>query len=237
MYKIIRFLMDALFPPQCVPCGKKLPSTSSFLTVCDTCFARIPLRTGFTCSMCGARQPTLINTCHKNAPIVASATDYTNKEAQLLIRALKYDSLQTAHIPLVALLLSFIASRPEFSEHNGFLLIPIPLHKKKMRKRGFNQSALIARALSEALPEKFSYCDDALFRIINTPSQTTQKTHAERNNNMNDAFVVRVGAPIKGKIVFLVDDVCTSGATIREATRIIKLAGARSVFGLVVAKA
>ena len=234
---LTRFLLDALFPPQCIPCGKKLPSSSQFVSACDECIARIPIRSGFTCSMCGARQASLHNECHKSAIVIAAATDYTNREAQMLIHALKYDQVQTAVQPLVEILMWYIASREELLAHNGFVLVPIPLHAKKMRERGFNQAELITKELCAQLPIKFLYCGDALTRSHNTPSQTAQKSHAERNKNMKDAFAVQNSDGIEGKIVFLVDDVSTSGATIREAARVLKNAGARSVFGLVVAKA
>jgi len=234
---VLQFLLDALFPPQCVPCGKKLPSSSRFVSACDECVARIPIRNGFVCSMCGARQASLHNECHKSALVIAAATDYTNREVQMLIHALKYNQVKTATAPLVDALLRYIASREELSAHDGFLLVPIPLHAQKMRKRGFNQAELIAEMLCEKLPNKFSYCGDTLTRSRNTPSQTAQKSHVERNKNMKDAFVVQDAGGVKGKIIFLVDDVSTSGATIREAAWMLKSVGARSVFGLVVAKA
>lgn len=237
MRAVIQFLIDALFPPQCIPCGKKLLSTARFTCVCDECFGRIPIRTGFTCSLCGARQPSLINECHKGQPTIAAATEYTNREAQLLIRALKYNAVRGASLPLASVLLKYLSARTEIATHNGFLLVPIPLHPRKIRTRGFNQSTLLAQELTRALPQKFLYSDQVLTRTRNTPSQTSKKTHAEREHNMRDAFMVQNPNAVKGKIIFLVDDVSTSGSTIREAARVVKRAGARSVVGLVVAKA
>lgn len=234
---VVQFLIDALFPPQCIPCGKKLLSASRFKCICEECFSRIPIRTGFTCSLCGARQPSLINECHKNKPLIAAATEYTNREAQLLIRALKYNGSRGASSPLGSLLLQYLSTRTEITAYDGFLLIPVPLHTRKIRMRGFNQSALLTQELVRALPQKFLYSEKVLVRARNTPSQTTKLTHAEREANMRDAFVVQNTNIVKGKIVFLVDDVSTSGSTIREAARVVKRAGARSVMGLVVAKA
>ncbi len=155
----------------------------------------------------------------------------------MLIHALKYNRVRSTTAPLVHVLMQYISSRKELAAHGGFLLVPIPLHKKKMRERGFNQAELIAEMLYTKLPDKFSYCGNALIRTRDTQSQTAQKSHTERNKNMKDAFVVQNDYGIKGKIIFLVDDVSTSGATLREASRALKNAGARSVFGLVVAKA
>ncbi|MCX6788839.1 MAG: phosphoribosyltransferase family protein [Candidatus Jorgensenbacteria bacterium] len=237
MISVIQFLIDALFPPQCVACDKKLPSSARFVSLCDECLERVPIRNGFVCSVCGARQFSLINTCHGGALIIAAATDYTNREAQLLIHALKYNGSRSATYPLTEILIRYIESREELSTHSGFILIAVPLHKKRLRERGFNQSELIAKSLHEQLPDKFSYLNNVLNRTRNTPSQTEQKTHPDRNKNMSGAFEVVDPKEVVGKIIFLVDDVSTSGATIREAGRALKNAGARSVFGLVVAKA
>lgn len=243
MFPPLQFLIDALFPPQCIPCGKKLASTNTrsdtgeFLSVCKACFSAIPVRTGFVCSRCGARQPTLVNECHKGTPIIAAATDYTNHEAQTLIRALKYEHMRITSAPLAALIARHITAHKKIAERGPFILIPIPLHKEKKTSRGYNQSELLARELTNLLPHTFSVCADALVRVKNTPSQTAQKTHSERAHNMEDAFRVAKPEAFAGKIVFVIDDVSTSGATIREAARVLKRAGARNVLGLVVAKA
>ena len=239
----LQYLIDALFPPQCIPCGKKLASantrsdTGGFLSVCEACFDAIPIRTGFVCSQCGARQPTLVNECHKGTPIIAAATEYSNYETQALIHALKYEHIRIASAPLAKLIVRHISTHKDIAERGPFLLIPIPLHKKKESKRGYNQSELLARELTNLLPQTFSLRSDSLIRIKNIPSQTTRKTHSERADNVEGSFLAAKPEALAGKIIFVIDDVSTSGATIREAARVLKRAGARNVLGLVVAKA
>ncbi len=243
MFLPLQFLIDALFPPQCIPCGKKLASpaidsrTGTFLSICEMCFNAIPIRTGFTCSRCGARQPTIVNECHKGTPVIVAATEYSNYETQTLIRAVKYEHVRIASVPLAALIARHIAAHKEIAERGPFILIPIPLHKKKEAARGYNQSELLARELINLFPRTFSLCSDSLIRIKNIPSQTTQKTHSERASNVHGSFFVTKPEVFAGKIVFIIDDVSTSGATIREAAQMLKRAGARNVLGLVVAKA
>lgn len=239
----LQFLIDALFPPQCIPCGKKLPShnahstSKEFLSACRECVDAIPLRTGFICSRCGARQATLVNGCHKGAPLIAAATEYSNYETQALIHALKYEHVRTAAAPLAELVARHIVTHKEIADRGPFVLVPIPLHKKKEATRGYNQSELLARELLTRFPALFIEHTNMLVRIKNTPSQTIQKTHSERARNVENSFLVMRPEELAGKIVFVLDDVSTSGATIREAARALKRAGARSVLGLVVAKA
>ena len=240
MFAPLQFLIDALFPPQCIPCGKKLASTihaDEFLSICRTCFDAIPLRTGFVCAQCGARQPTLINECHRGAPIIIAATEYSNYETQTLIRALKYEHIRIASLPLATLIARHITARKEIAERGPFILIPIPLHKRKEAARGYNQSELLARELVKLFPKTFLLHPDSLVRVKDTPSQTAQKTHAERARNVEGSFLVANPEALSGKIAFVIDDVSTSGATIREAARALKRAGARNVLGLAVAKA
>lgn len=248
MLTLLRYLRDALFPPQCLVCETKLDPRVRFSAVCEPCFAKIPVRSGFTCSVCGARQPSLVNECHKNTLLLAAATEYANHEAQTLIRALKYERAHAAAKPLAALLTRFIETHPVLAR-GPIVLVPIPLHTAKERARGYNQSMMIAHDLAKlflASPVSplasrggpiFTLAPHALRRTRNTPSQTTLLSHAERARNIKDAFEIRDACMIQGAVVFLVDDVSTSGATIREAARILKSAGARSVLGLVVAKA
>jgi ComF family protein len=106
------------------------------------------------------------------------------------------------------------------------VLVPVPLHPRRRRERGFNQSALLASALGEPLGLKVS--EDALARREDTPPQTGLSA-AGRRANVAGAFVVRRRAAVSGRIVVLVDDVLTTGATARECARALAAAGAREV--------
>jgi ComF family protein len=103
------------------------------------------------------------------------------------------------------------------------LVVPVPLHPKKEKARGFNQSALIAEGLAEAL--SISAVLHGLRRIRSTESQT-RKTRAERIANVDGAFALRQSKKLMGKHVLLVDDVLTTGATIEAcATAVLALPG------------
>lgn len=235
MHTVIQFVLDALFPPQCIPCGKKLSRCSRFSTICDDCFARIPIRTGFSCAECGRRLPALVNTCHKDVPVVAAATDFKNKEAQALIHALKYNSIADAAVPLAVILNSYIAQYLPASVAPQLSIVPIPLHPKRMRARGFNQSELLGTELAK-LDMRVTIYPAFLTRTRHTASQTTAPNHDKRRENVKDAFTAHVDTAIDGHL-FILDDVCTSGSTITEASRTLRAQGARKSIGLVIARA
>jgi ComF family protein len=115
----------------------------------------------------------------------------------------------------------------------GEVLVPVPLHHKRLRERGYNQSRLLALELSRlsGLP----LVDDCLVRERYTTPQARTPNVDERRSNVADAFACR-DRRLEAKQVLLIDDVATSGATLDACARALKGAGASSVWGLVLAK-
>lgn len=111
--------------------------------------------------------------------------------------------------------------------------MPVPLHPKRLHRRGFNQSAIIARPLAKRLGIDFDA--RGFVRVRNTATQVGQ-TIGERLAAMKGAFLVRDAKVVKGRRVLLVDDVLTTGATINECARVLKKAGAIRVDALTVAR-
>ena len=112
------------------------------------------------------------------------------------------------------------------------LLIPMPLSSQRLKERGYNQAALLARQLEPAKTRT-----DLLLRIQDTPAQHTLKRH-ERLVALNDAFAMEplLASQVRGQRVVLVDDVMTTGASLFAAARVLKTAGAGTVTGLVIAR-
>jgi ComF family protein len=112
------------------------------------------------------------------------------------------------------------------------LLIPMPLSNLRLKERGYNQAALLARQLEPAKTRT-----DLLLRIKDTPAQHTLKRH-ERLVALNDAFAMEplLASQVRGQRVVLVDDVMTTGASLFAAARVLKAAGAGTVTGLVIAR-
>ena len=110
--------------------------------------------------------------------------------------------------------------------------MPVPLHRKRLRERGYNQSSLLAKELGKLA--NLPVVDDCLIRQRHAPPQARTATVDERRSNVADAFSCRDGR-LKGKQVLLIDDVATSGATLDACAPALK-AGATSVWGLVLAR-
>jgi ComF family protein len=124
----------------------------------------------------------------------------------------------------------------EYVEHNslpGEVLVPVSLHSKRMRSRGYNQSGLLCRELSKL--NSLPVIDDSLVRLKDTPAQTKASSAEVRRRNVEGAFACR-GDRFKGKKILLIDDVCTTGATLDSCASALKNAGASSVWGLTLAR-
>lgn len=231
-----RFFEDVLFPPLCLNCRTHLTEEERPRWLCRDCILPFDFPIGFFCPVCTRRSP-VVPSCHSEVRFSAIAPwSYDNKKVRELIHLLKYDGVKVAVIPLGEELRRYVL---ESTEHGGislsnFSIIPLPLHPRKLRKRGFNQSLLLARALR--LPE-IPLLENALMRIRATPSQTTMKDREERTVNLYGSFALSNPEAVHGRNILLVDDVFTSGATMREAARVLKKGGAKRIIGLVAARA
>ena len=116
------------------------------------------------------------------------------------------------------------------------LLIPVPIGRARLRERGFNQTELLAKELVALDTNNFFTLNtSALIKIKDTPSQTKSKNRAEREKNLKDCFTIAHPEAIAGKSILLLDDVCTTGSTLREARKTLLKAGAKSVHAITVA--
>ncbi len=145
------------------------------------------------------------------------------------IHQLKYRNLRTLAMPLSELLKDYLAANPI----PGQVLVPVPLHPKRIRERGYNQSSLLAHKLGKLI--NLPIVDDCLIRLRPTPPQARTSTVAERRSNVARAFSCR-DHRLQDKQVLLIDDVSTSGATLNACAIALKAAGATSVWGLVLAR-
>lgn len=155
-----------------------------------------------------------------------------SSELSRVIQALKFDGRRNLAKLLAPLLAStFLES---WSPQEIDLIVPIPLHPKRRRERGYNQAALLGRSLARLVGLPF--CDDALLRVRSTLPQVGL-SDSERSQNVEQAFRCAHPAAIKGKRVLLVDDVMTTGSTVASASEALLSGGALRVSVLTVARA
>lgn len=241
-------LFVTLFPSNCRICSDPLFGISR-LPVCDRCLRSIQPIAGAVCSICGERlvspdafheQSTQLNCglCNRAKPPFAQAVTYGSYEGGLreLIQLLKYQHVRPAASVLGRMLAEAMTKLKSVTDSSHMLVIPVPLHRRRLRERGFNHCELIAKAaLKLASVEQLSMDTSLLKRRRETQSQTGLTRH-QRRENVRAAFVVEKSAVVAGRSVLLVDDVFTTGTTVSECARTLLRAGASNVFVATVAR-
>ncbi len=221
---MINSLLNILFPEKCPVCGNRSDS-HRVAPICTECWHLIHPYEGPKCGKCG--NPLISDTsitCHEcitDEPAFESAASFGlyNGALKKAINLLKYYGLKRLSKPLSELLLQ-----------NGIpqadAVIPVPLHEKRLRHREFNQSALIAHTVAKesGIPLEL----DALVKTKDTEPQVGL-SYKGRIKNISRAFEVKNKKLIEGKNILLIDDVITTGATVRECSKTLKKAGAAQI--------
>lgn len=243
MNHLIKFFLNIIFPKICPGCGRLNAEKN---LICSLCLEKIPINNGWFCPKCQRRLPTPENSCHPTTGfILAAAAPYAEKSVQETIRIMKYQRLENAVGDLTVIFEKYLGKIG--GEMNDWLssknlLIPIPLHPTKEKKRGFNQSYLLTQGAGKILinlyPEKkFRIEEKILKRTRNIPSQTECRDYHRREENVKNVFSVSDPNRVRNETIIIIDDVFTSGATMREAVKTLKAAGAKKIMALTVAKA
>jgi ComF family protein len=203
--------------------------------VCSICGERMVSPFAFS-SEDGAPQCGL---CRRLTPPFVRAVAYGGYEGGLreLIHLLKYDGVRPAANVLGRMLAEAISSLAPLLDASRTVVIPVPLHKRKLRQREFNQTDLIARAALKFIrkPENFELNLRVLERRRETQSQIGLSRH-QRRENTRGAFGVAHANDISGRTILLVDDVYTTGTTVSECARVLRRAGASKVYVATVAR-
>ncbi len=225
--KLGEMAFNLLFPRRCVGCGKE----GDF--ICRFCRSSLPRGMPPLCPRCGRPQSSgiLCSGCVSwQAEIDGIRSPFRfDGVIRQAIYQLKYKNLRALTSSLAELLNDYLIVNPL----PGEVLVPVPLHRKRLRERGYNQSSLLVRALGKLT--NLLVVDDCLFRQRYAPPQARTSTVGERHSNVADAFACR-DQRLRDKQVLLIDDVATSGATLNACAVALKAAGATSVWGLVLAR-
>lgn len=222
-----RMALDLLFPQWCVSCGK------GGTLICPSCRSSLPIVAPPLCPRCGRPQPSgiLCPSCiNWQAEIDGIRSPFRFEGVmRQAIHQLKYRNLRALAAPLAQLLNEYLVTHPV----PGEVLVPVPLHPKRLRERGYNQSALLATELSKL--SNLPVAGNCLIRQQHTPPQARTATVEERRSNVSEAFIC-CNDGLRNRQVILIDDVATSGATLNACAQALKAAGATSVWGLVMAR-
>lgn len=237
----LKVFYSMIFPPVCVSCTRRIKNEE--IVLCVPCTKSIILYDSLFCPVCSARVPPGEKICHPNAGYtLAAATSYEQKTVRDLVHALKYDETKEGAILIAHIIFEYLKRVLPLSLLNfsDYLIIPIPLHRKRERARGYNQSFLIAQELKRIFEAHGmmspNIYKNILIRDAHTLSQTECHNIQERRKNVLGCFTISNKELIEQKNIILIDDVHTTGATIGEATRVLKQCGGKHILALTFAK-
>lgn len=200
--------------------------------------SKITVHSSLFCGICRARLPENKKTCHKKSLfILGSATNY-DENIKILIHQFKYKYWTRLKNVFELILKIYIENlQPEKTLKkflNNCLIVPVPLHKDREKERGFNQAEILGGIISRILSIPIE--NRIIARIKATQTQAKLKNWEQRKENIKNSFFIADPEKIKGANIILVDDVYTSGATINEAAKTLRNAGAKQIIAFVIAK-
>jgi len=216
MFDIIDKLLNLLFPPTCIGCGKRN------VYLCFKCVENIKVSEA---------------KLEKNIYPIFSYKDKVIKKA---LWNLKYKGHMSIAKPLALLIhdriLEELSDLEIMDDFKNPILVPIPLSKRRLRERGFNQSEEIAKEIYKIDDgNTFEFAPNALLKIKETESQVKIKDRVERLKNLNGCFAVKNSEKVRGRNIILIDDITTTGTTINEAKETLLRADVKKVIAFTVA--
>jgi len=219
-------VLDLIFPPRCPGCGRLGE------LFCDACRSQVEPITGPVCPRCGrpTERAELCNSCRQSASHldrIVSAVVFAGP-IRAAIHELKYNNGRALAAPLAA----YLVDAWQGADMTADCIVPVPLHARRQAERGYNQSALLARALSRSVGVPL---DEKLVIRHKATQQQALLNAAQRRENVRDAFACR--GPANGRQIVLVDDVCTTGSTLEACAAALRAAGAAHVSALTLARA
>jgi ComF family protein len=235
---VLNDLSSVIFPPQCLGCAEILSSFDSTI-LCRKCKGKVHFIEGALCSICGTNfsdSPAgshLCGDCLEKTPFFSRARAVFSYETIILeaIHRFKYKRDLSTGETLASFMADFSFPDIDFADYS--LIVPAPLHVKRLRERGFNQSLILARAIGKErrIPVNFSLLKRHKFTSTQTGSHKK-----ERQQNIRGAFEVTDKEIIAGQNIILVDDVYTTGATVNECAKTLIKAKARKIAVLTLAR-
>jgi len=242
---LLNQLAQIIYPPRCIICTDFLwraPFDAGDIvnSICPSCLQGFSTIEAPFCSICGmpfisdAIENHPCEDCLRTTPYFQAAYSPYRYEGPILeaIHRLKYGGKTFVADAMGPYLAEFAKMR--FMLGKSCTIVPVPLHPKRLRERGFNQSLLLAKAVAMKLNGKLDFL--SLIRSKETIPQTTL-SRTERKKNVQNAFVLKNPAGVLKKNILLVDDVSTTGNTLNECAKVLTRGGADAVFCVTLARA
>lgn len=225
LIKAANSALDLLFPLNCERCNKEGK------LICDTCVQELPRLSRPFCEICA--QPGAAGTCDwclEIGPAISGlrAPFLMEGSVRRAVHSLKYRGVRAATPELASLMAQYLESQ----RIPGDVLVPVPLHRRRLRNRGYNQASLLARELGKLTG--LTVMENLLERTSDSPPQIEATSRAERRSNVEGIF--RCMGQASGFKVLLIDDVATTGSTLQACAVALRDAGAESVWGLTLAR-
>lgn len=216
---VVRSVIDFVYPPYCIACHSLLNETERLM--CENCWHQLPGIDENLDLMAEIRSKSGAEIYFSKVIAIWEFSPHI----QTIIHHLKYQNFQILAGRIGRVMAERIKKMSLFPEQT--ILVPIPLHQTRLRERGYNQSALLCNVI--AAETGLSVREQILERIRYTESQTKLMA-TDRIKNVENAFKVNTAVEIKDKIIILVDDVITTGATINACAKELVANGAGTVY-------
>ncbi len=207
-----------LFPAQCKVCEKNI-GLESIPYLCNGCWDSLEIVTPPWCEICGIQNVDgVCDVCATAPPRYGKLRTVAFYDAilQRIIHLYKFEKRRSLAKHLSDMMVNHIPNDCNLKEYD--YILPIPIHKNRLRERGFNQSTLIAQGISNEIG--IDICTDAIVRSRNTSPQSSL-TRDARQTNVVGAFGIKNRNLIRGKRILILDDVFTTGATVNEAVNML----------------
>ncbi|MBI3634473.1 MAG: ComF family protein [Candidatus Yonathbacteria bacterium] len=209
-------VLDAIFPQKCVACKK------DGTLLCEQCLCGFPVA-----------PPAPL-------PFIHSVFDYQHSPTKNTLWRFKYKNARGfAKVfaeRLYEEIIAELSDNIDAGSDEKYLLVPVPLHKSRLRERGYNQSSLLAKEIAKYdRSGMFEFAPDVLKRVRKTKPQARAEKRSARQANLHGAFTCSDYARVHGRTIILIDDITTTGATLLASKKALSLARPRKVLAFTIA--
>lgn len=218
--EVIYKMLYALFPRRCELCGSIVALD---ICRCDNCL-NLPQIKGDVCSSCGCAKSDCNCKKHKNEYKAIIAPYYYKDYAVCCVHRFKFNDYPELSVAMAKDIAHCVKER--YNDIDFDCVTYVPLSKKRFKKRGYNQSQLLAESIGSEIGVEVK---NLLYKVFDNKSQRTQ-SHRERKVNVYGAYDLIDNVDVADKTILLIDDVKTTGSTLNECAKMLKIYGAKSVY-------